>query len=111
MLAPPLRTGFDAFGFYDRSLVRLFAYLKETRDFVLLIRQGADGESGQWALYTDSDFAGDRASRRSTTGFCFGILWESGVFSPVEWCSQVQKAVSLSTADRENRAQNGGGDD
>ena len=88
----------------DRALVRLFAYLRETRDFVLLLRHGADGESGQWALFTDSDFAGDRASRRSTTGYCFGILWESGVFSPVEWCSQVQKAVSLSTAEAELRA-------
>ena len=31
----------------DRALVRLFAYLKETRDYVLLIRHGAEGDGGR----------------------------------------------------------------
>ena len=42
--------------------------------------------------YTDADWAGDRDTRRSTSGFVFNI--GSGAIS---WCSKRQPTVALST--------------
>lgn len=46
--------------------------------------------------YTDSDWAGDTATRRSTSGYVFNV--ESGAIS---WSSKRQATVALSTCEAE----------
>jgi hypothetical protein len=46
--------------------------------------------------YTDSDWAGDRVDRKSTSGACQFIGW-----SLVSWSSKKQNSISLSTAKAE----------
>jgi hypothetical protein len=46
--------------------------------------------------YVDSDMAGDKDSRRSTTGYVFTI---GGTI--VSWISKLQKVVALSTIEAE----------
>ena len=44
--------------------------------------------------FSDSDFAGDKDSRKSTTGY---VITYGG--TPISWCSKLQHCVSISTAD------------
>lgn len=46
--------------------------------------------------FSDADYAGDRETRRSTSGFVF--MLGSGA---ITWCSQRQKCVALSTTESE----------
>ena len=46
--------------------------------------------------YSDSDYAGDLATRKSTTGFA--IMYAGG---PIAWCSRKQSSVALSTTEAE----------
>lgn len=46
--------------------------------------------------FSDSDYAGDRNTRRSTSGYV--LMLGSGAIS---WCSQLQKCVALSTTEAE----------
>ncbi|XP_076280800.1 uncharacterized protein LOC143209270 [Lasioglossum baleicum] len=46
--------------------------------------------------YSDSDFAGDVSTRKSTTGFV--IFYGNG---PISWCSHKQSIVALSTTESE----------
>jgi len=46
--------------------------------------------------FTDSDYAGDKMTRRSTSGFCFLIN-----DSIISWCSQKQEVVALSSTEAE----------
>lgn len=46
--------------------------------------------------FSDADYAGDRDTRRSTSGFIF--MFGTG---PIAWCSQRQKCVALSTTESE----------
>lgn len=47
-------------------------------------------------MYTDADYAGDRNTRRSTSGMI--IMMNGG---PINWFSKVQKLCALSTAEAE----------
>lgn len=46
--------------------------------------------------YSDSDWAGDKESRKSTSGFIFMLNEE-----PVSWCSKKQSTVALSSTEAE----------
>jgi hypothetical protein len=46
--------------------------------------------------YSDSDYAGDKTDRKSTTGFVFMM---NG--SPISWCSQQQPVVAASSTGAE----------
>ena len=54
--------------------------------------------------YTDADYAGDKISRKSTTGTVFLVNGK-----PVSWCSQKQPCVSLSSTESEYMAVSSGG--
>ncbi len=72
---------------------RILRYLKATRDFGLYYAVGnADALKG----YCDANYAGDRDTRKSTTGYVF--LWAG---APVCWASQKQAVVALSTTESE----------
>jgi hypothetical protein len=76
-----------------RSAVqRIFRYLRKTTNYVLVFR----GELAALAGYTDSDWAGDLDTRRSTSGYLFSV--GSAV---VSWSSKLQPTVALSTCEAE----------
>ena len=72
---------------------RILRYVKETVDYGILY----DG-SNELPLtgYSDSDFAGDRDDRRSTTGYVYVLAGGA-----VSWTSQRQRIVALSTTEAE----------
>ena len=72
---------------------RILRYLRGSLDLHFEYRCKQNFELN---CYSDSDFAGDIDSRRSTSGFvvCFGR-------STISWCSQKQKIVALSTTEAE----------
>ena len=73
---------------------RIFRYLRGTSDYVLVY----DGNIGsaEPTVYSDSDWAGDRTDRKSTSGY-ISIL--SG--AAISWGSKKQTAVSLSSTEAE----------
>lgn len=72
---------------------RVLRYLKQTRNYYLYLGAGED----QMLLgYTDSDWADDIETRRSTSGFVF--LLGDGAIS---WASRRQSCVTLSSMEAE----------
>ena len=49
-----------------------------------------------WTLYVDADMAGDKNSRRRTTGYVFTVGGTA-----VSWISKLQQVVALSTMEPE----------
>ena len=75
---------------------RIFRYLRGTLDEGILFEKA---NNFSLTCYSDSDFAGDSETRRSTGGnvliFCGG---------PVSWSSKIQQTVALSTTEAEYMA-------
>ena len=71
-------------------------YLSNTQHYRLIYGMN---DSTELIGYSDSDWAGDRSDRRSTTGYAF-IL--SG--SSIAWTTQKQRTVALSTTEAEYMA-------
>ena len=74
---------------------RILRYLKATRSYGLQLCP-AIGSGRKGEVYTDADWAGDRESRKSTTG---AVLTMSGC--PIGWSSKRQSVVALSTMEAE----------
>ncbi|KAL0679065.1 hypothetical protein Bca4012_007046 [Brassica carinata] len=72
---------------------RVLRYLRGTVDFGIWYKRGGSGEI---QVYTDSDFAGDVESRKSTSGYVF--LMDDAA---VAWLSKKQPIVTLSTTEAE----------
>ncbi|KAJ9520542.1 hypothetical protein QJQ45_007418 [Haematococcus lacustris] len=72
----------------------VLCYLKGTADQGLLFG-GVSGLQG----YSDADYAGDKDTARSTTGYLFTL--NGGAIS---WCSRLQPTVAMSTAEAEYMA-------
>ena len=68
-------------------MLKIFKYLKGNQNYGLRFRKGLDLN-----VYTDSDFAGDKTTRKSTTEYI--ILVGS---TPTTWYSKLQKCISIST--------------
>ena len=75
---------------------RVFRYLKGTANLALTYRATGNDELHG---YSDADWAGDRDTRRSTSGHVF-ILSDGAV----TWCSKRQASVALSTVESEYMA-------
>ena len=72
---------------------RILRYIRDTMDYGILY----DGLNTQQLIgYSDSDFAGDVDSRRSTSGYLYVLAG-----GPVTWTSQRQRIVALSTTEAE----------
>lgn len=76
------------------AVKRIIKYLIGTKDIGIYYKN--DVNSGELIGYSDSDFAADLNTRRSTTGYIFKFC-----NGPVTWNSQRQHSVSLSTTEAE----------
>lgn len=79
--------------YLHKCVQRVMGYLKATREFGLVQRLS---ENPILEFYCDSDFAGERTSRKSRTGW---IALFNG--SALSWTSHKQTCVALSTAEAE----------
>lgn len=77
-----------------QAVKRIFKYLRGTVDLGIMYK--SSGIELELIGYTDSDFAGDIDTRRSTSGFIFELA-----DGPVTWSSQRQRMVTLSTTEAE----------
>jgi hypothetical protein len=77
---------------------RVLRYLQGTKDLGI-VYQGDTNTDTSIVGFSDSDWAGDKDTRRSTTGFLF--MLGSGV---VSWSSKLQPTVALSSAEAEYMA-------
>lgn len=80
---------------HTEAVKTIMRYLKATR--TLGITYGGE-EGGDLIItgYSDSDWAGDNATRKSTSGFVFMLNGGS-----VSWCSKIQATVALSSTEAE----------
>ena len=76
------------------AVKRIVKYVAGSIDFGI-VYEGAS-ENFDLTGYTDSDYAGDVDTRRSTSGFVFFLCDRA-----VTWCCQRQKTVTLSTMEAE----------
>lgn len=75
------------------ALKRILRYIKGTPSHGIKFMMNSNARLN---VYSDADFAGDVATRRSRTGFV--VMVGS---APISWCSQKQQTVSLSTTESE----------
>lgn len=75
------------------AVKRILKYVKGTPDYGILYESE---NSIQLNGFSDSDYAGNIDTRKSTTGYVF--LFNTGIIS---WCSKSQKCVTLSTTEAE----------
>lgn len=74
------------------AVKRIFRYLKDKEKYGITYRKGED----RLVAYCDSDFAGDDKTGRSTTGLVINLAG-----GPIQWRSQRQKLVTLSSTEAE----------
>ena len=77
---------------HKAAVTRILWYLRKTVDYVLVFRGQLTTLSG----YSDSDWAGDYDTRKSTSGFIFGVG-----SAAISWSSKLQPTVTLSTCEAE----------
>lgn len=82
------------------TVKHVFRYLKGTTNKELRFRRNDTEKLGIMA-YSDADWAGDTADRRSTTGYCVSLSKNS---SFVSWKTKKQPTVALSTCEAEYTA-------
>jgi len=75
------------------AVKRILKYLKKTVSFGITYSQD---KIHNLAGFSDADFAGDRQTRKSTSGYVFKMC-----NGPVTWSSRRQQSVSLSTTESE----------
>lgn len=78
--------------FHWHAVQRILKYLTKTKNYGILHKKKSDA----LVEYSDSDFASDLDTSRSTSGYIFKL--ENG---PVTWKSKRQDVVSLSTTESE----------
>jgi len=74
-----------------KALLMILQYLKCTKDKSIEYKK-----SSTFTGYSDSDFAGDEETKKSTSGYIY-LLGNS----PISWKSSLQKIVTLSSAEAE----------
>jgi len=79
-----------------KELMRTIRYVLDTKELGLKMKIGSTDDLWDIMVYTDSDYAGDRDTRVSVTGY---IMYVRGV--PVCWKSKGQRSVTLSSTEAE----------
>ncbi|XP_019425142.1 PREDICTED: uncharacterized protein LOC109334025 [Lupinus angustifolius] len=75
---------------------RLLRYLKGTVELGLLLPCKTSNLNHEMFGFSDADWCGDKADRKSTTGYLF-LLGNA----PISWCSKKQDVVALSSCEAE----------
>ncbi|KAG2852515.1 Retrovirus-related Pol polyprotein from transposon TNT 1-94 [Phytophthora cactorum] len=75
------------------AVKRIFRYLQGTKTHGICFKSG---DNIDFRGYSDADWAGDLADRKSTSGYTFMLMG-----APVSWGSKKQSSVSLSTSEAE----------
>ncbi|KAG2876312.1 Retrovirus-related Pol polyprotein from transposon TNT 1-94 [Phytophthora cactorum] len=75
------------------AVKRIFRYLQGTKTHGICFKPG---DNIDFRGYSDADWAGDLADRKSTSGYTFMLTG-----APVSWGSKKQSSVSLSTSEAE----------
>ncbi|KAG2791160.1 hypothetical protein PC112_g24363 [Phytophthora cactorum] len=75
------------------AVKRIFRYLQGTKTHGICFKPG---DNIDFRGYSDADWAGDLADRKSTSGYMFMLMG-----APVSWGSKKQSSVSLSTSEAE----------
>lgn len=73
---------------------RIFRYLRGSIDDST--QYHSEGCTDELIAYSDSDYAGDPETRKSTTGYT--IFYRGG---PISWCSKKQRIIALSSTEAE----------
>jgi len=81
-----------------REMLHCVKYVLDSKDLGLRLEPNGTPIGDPWDIvcYSDSDWAGDPANRRSVSGY---IIYVHGV--PIVWRSAMQKVVSLSSTEAE----------
>jgi hypothetical protein len=80
-----------------KALFRAIKYCESTKNHVLQIfNQKKGSEMVKLELFSDSDYAVDKETTRSVTGY---VVFMDG--APISWRSKGQKTVTLSTTEEE----------
>ncbi|GAA5978434.1 hypothetical protein JCM11641_007945, partial [Rhodosporidiobolus odoratus] len=83
-------------------LVRICRFLSGTSSVGLRYSPAPSGFSADLLSgWSDSDHAGDRDTRRSVSGYVYGIGWDSLWSTAVAWMSRRQKSVAISSTEAE----------
>ena len=77
------------------AVTRVLQYMYNKRNLVLKL----GGTNTEITAYFDADWAGDRLTRRSTSGYIMFLG-----FGPIDWGSKLQRIVATSTAEAETVA-------
>jgi hypothetical protein len=80
-----------------KEMKRIIKYVLDTKHFGLKIHPQIETD-GKWRMtvYTDSDWAGDKETRHSVSGYVLFLL-----NVPILWKSHLQRTVSLSSSEAE----------
>uniref|UniRef100_A0AAV1V9Z6 Reverse transcriptase Ty1/copia-type domain-containing protein n=1 Tax=Peronospora matthiolae TaxID=2874970 RepID=A0AAV1V9Z6_9STRA len=78
---------------HGTAVKRIFRYLQGTKSHGLRFQPS---DKIDFRGYSDADWAGDHADRKSTSGYTFMLMG-----APVSWGSKKQSSVSLSTSEAE----------
>jgi hypothetical protein len=78
---------------------RVFAYLRNTRTLAIEYSAPTDPSHPVFEIYSDSAFADDEISRRSTSGYLIRLFG-----GPIDWKSYKQRSVTTSTTEAELHA-------
>jgi hypothetical protein len=85
---------------WEKGIVRVFRYLKYRIEKHYVLRFDGDADKDHSIIgYSDSDWAGDRQTRRSTTGYVFKMAGAA-----VSWKTRKQQTVAMSTNESEYMA-------
>lgn len=77
----------------------LWRYLKKTKNVKMIYSKDREDIPQGTTIYVDSDWAGDKDDRKSTTGY---VILLAG--APISWKSKKQRSVTLSTVEAEYMA-------
>lgn len=81
-----------------KSLIQMIKFVVSMKNKCLVMDEAKIDKNLKWMIkgYCDSDYAGDKDSRISVTGF---VIYVCGI--PISWRSKAQKSVTLSSSEAE----------
>lgn len=82
------------------AVKRVLRYLRGTIDHCMSYVRGTSDQM-ELVGWSDSDWAGDTDTRRSTSGYLFGFILENNRVFPLSWRCGLQTCVALSSAESE----------